>query len=621
MTLTATVTGSNVKSPTGTVTFSDGATTLGTSSLSGTGPITATISTSLLSAGTHSITATFNGDGFFDPSTSTATNVVIAPAALTVTANDKTRQYGQTNPSFDGTITGIKNADNVTATFTTTATPASPVGTYAITPVLADPDNKLGNYTVTSNNGTLTITQALLTVSANNKSRTYGAANPTFDGIVSGIQNGDNITATFTTTATPASPVGTYAISPVLADPDNKLGNYTVTSNNGTLTITPALLTVIVNNKSRGYGAANPVLDGIINGIQNGDNITAIYSTTATPASPVGVYPITPQLSDPDNKLGNYTVTINNGTLTITQALLTVSANNKSRTYGAANPALDGIITGIQNGDNITAIYTTTATANSPVGSYVITPVLQDPTGKLGNYAVTVNTGTLTITPAALVISTDNKTKILNAPNPAFTATYSGFVLGEGPGVLSGVLTCTSTAVTNSPVGRYPITCSGQASNNYSITYTPGTLSVIFAPNGTCFGQPAHMILPPIRPDGSSIFERERDIEAEFRVCDANGVPVSTPGTVTSFRLTQIISGGVAQNVNLPVPSEDRTSMFHFETHERTWAFDLELSKLPAGSTFVFRATLNDGSTIDFAFNLRTHRDRDDDDGDHDDRD
>ena len=251
VTLTATVTGSNAQSPTGSVSFTDGSTNLGTASLSGTGPFTATISTTQLSAGTHSITAVFSGDNFFDPSTSAAVNVTIAPAALTVTANNKTRQYGQPNPSLDGTISGIKNADNITATFTTTATPASPVGTYAITPVFSDPDNKLGNYTVTTSNGVLTITPALLSVAANNKSRTYGAANPVFDGILAGIQNGDNITATYTTTATPASPVGTYTITPVLADPDNKLGNYTVTSNNGILTITPALLSVTANNNSR----------------------------------------------------------------------------------------------------------------------------------------------------------------------------------------------------------------------------------------------------------------------------------------------------------------------------------------------------------------------------------
>ena len=64
-------------------------------------------------------------------------------------AADATRVYGDPNPAFTGTITGIKNGDNITATYSTTATAASPVGTYPITPALVDPTNKLGNYTVT----------------------------------------------------------------------------------------------------------------------------------------------------------------------------------------------------------------------------------------------------------------------------------------------------------------------------------------------------------------------------------------------------------------------------------------------------------------------------------------
>ena len=60
-----------------------------------------------------------------------------------------------------------------------------------------------------------------------------------------------------------------------------------------------------------------------------------------------------------------------------------MAANNASRTYGATNPVFSGTITGIQNGDNITATYATTATATSPVGTYPITPTLVDPSGKL----------------------------------------------------------------------------------------------------------------------------------------------------------------------------------------------------------------------------------------------
>src|SRR5207244_3697617 len=71
--------------------------------------------------------------------------------ASSVTAADANRLYGDPNPAFTGTITGIKNADNITATYASAATAASPVGTYAIVPTLVDPDHKLGNYVVTSN--------------------------------------------------------------------------------------------------------------------------------------------------------------------------------------------------------------------------------------------------------------------------------------------------------------------------------------------------------------------------------------------------------------------------------------------------------------------------------------
>jgi hypothetical protein len=120
----------------------------------------------------------------------------------------------------------------------------------------------------------------------------------------------------------------------------------------------------------------------------------------------VGSYPITPTLWDPNGRLEKYLVSISNGTLTVTAAPLTVTANNASRPYGAANPSFSGSITGIQNGDNITATYATAATPNSPPGAYPILPTLVDPGNKLTNYAVTLNNGILTVTaPAAPTIS------------------------------------------------------------------------------------------------------------------------------------------------------------------------------------------------------------------------
>jgi hypothetical protein len=287
----------------------------------------------------------------------------------------------------------------------------------------------------------------------------------------------------------------------------------------------------------------------------------------------------------------------------VNQAPLTVTAANASKLYGQVNPPLTGTIVGIKNGDNITATYATTATQSSPVGTYPIVPTLVDPDSKLSNYSVTSINGTLTINPAPLTITADDKTKILNAPNPAFTASYSGFVLGEGPGVLSGTLTCTTTAVTTSPVGSYPITCSGQTSTNYAITYVAGTLHIIYAPDGACVKdkEPSHQVFQPINPDGSSVFNGNGPIDVKFRVCDANGVSQSTPGVVTSIRLTDIIQGTLDNSVDLPVDPKPGTNGFVFG-EDQLWLFRINSKSLANGFTYRFRIELNDGTHIDFQF-------------------
>ena len=289
----------------------------------------------------------------------------------------------------------------------------------------------------------------------------------------------------------------------------------------------------------------------------------------------------------------------------VNPAPLTVTAANASKLYGQANPPLTGSIVGIKNGDNITATYATTATQSSPVGTYPIVPALVDPDSKLGNYTVTSINGTLTINPAPLTITADDKTKILNAPNPAFTATYSGFVLGEGPSVLSGTLSCTTTAVTTSPVGSYPITCSGQTSTNYAITYVAGTLHVIFAPGGLVDGEPSHVILQPVAADGSSVFKAGRTVPLKFRVGDVNGNSIGTPGTIASFRIIDVITGTVTTPVDLPPSSTTPDTSFRFDPTAQQWIFNLNTSGLSVGSTYVFRIGLADGSNIDFQFGLR----------------
>ena len=87
------------------------------------------------------------------------------------------------------------------------------------------------------------------------------------------------------------------------------------------------------------------------------------------------------------------------------------------------------------------------------------------------NYNVIFTTGQLTITPRALTVTADNKTKLAGAALPPLTATYQGFAFADTPANLNGALTIATTANSTSTAGLYVITPSGQSSGNYAITY------------------------------------------------------------------------------------------------------------------------------------------------------
>jgi sugar lactone lactonase YvrE len=427
--------------------------------------------------GTYPITATVAGVNIGNYIVTVVPGILtVTPIPLTVTVANAARPYGTANPVFSSTITGAINDDTFTDNLSTTATLASPIGTYPINDVLTG--LAAGNYTVTVVPGTLTVSKATiaLTISSNNISRLYGAANPPFTGTVTGALNSDTFTITYATTATATSPIGSYPIVPTVSG--TALGNYTLTTTNATLTITPAPLTITANSATRAYGTANPVFASTTTGLVNGDTVTITYATTATTASPVGTYPITATVSGA--ALSNYALATNDGTLTVTPATLTVAANSATRAYGAANPVFTSTTTGLLNGDTVTIAYATPATAPSPVGTYPIVPTVTGAT--LSNYTLATTNGTLTITPNAaspLTVTVNNATRMYAAANPVFTSTIAGLLNGD-----TVTVTYATPATAASPAGSYPITAtvSGAAAANYIVNILPGNLTVVPAP-------------------------------------------------------------------------------------------------------------------------------------------
>jgi len=91
--------------------------------------------------------------------------------------------------------------------------------------------------------------------------------------------------------------------------------------------------------------------------------------------------------------------------ITVGKAELTVTAFDTTRIVGNANPVFTGTVTGVVGSDNISATYASAATTTTALGTYgpatpeAIIPTIVDPSGRLSNYQVTINKGTLVIAP------------------------------------------------------------------------------------------------------------------------------------------------------------------------------------------------------------------------------
>ncbi len=226
--------------------------------------------------------------------------LTITAAPLTITAANQSMTYGANLPRFTASYSGLVNGDTSASlgsppTLTTTATSASPVGSYSIN-VRGAQDS---DYSITYAPGTLTITPAPLTITAVDQTMIYGGTLPALTVSYSGLVNGDTPASlttppTLTTTATAANHVGSYAINVGGAQDSN----YTITYVAGTLTITPAPLTIAAVGQSMTYGGALPALTATYSGFVNGDTSFALtvlptLTTSATAASHVGSYAIT----------------------------------------------------------------------------------------------------------------------------------------------------------------------------------------------------------------------------------------------------------------------------------------------------------------------------------------
>ena len=87
------------------------------------------------------------------------------------------------------------------------------------------------------------------------------------------------------------------------------------------INVTPAPLSIVANDANRSFGGSNPSFGGTDVGIVNSDSIAFVYASDAGAASPAGTYLIYPLVIDPDDRLGNYDISVEYGILTVNAGL------------------------------------------------------------------------------------------------------------------------------------------------------------------------------------------------------------------------------------------------------------------------------------------------------------
>jgi parallel beta-helix repeat protein len=407
----------------------------------------------------------------YNVTTSTA-SFTINKKTASVTPTAASKAYGDADPTLTGILTGFVPADNVTATYSRTAGETIAGSPYTISAVLS-PAGILANYTITNNTAVFTITKRNASVTPNAASKTYGSADPTLTGVLTGFVPADGVTATYSRAAGETVAGGPYAISAVLS-PAGVLANYNITMNSAAFTINKKAASVTLTAASKTYGTVDPTLTGVLTGFVPADGVTATYSRAAGETVAGGPYTISAVLS-PADVLANYTITTTPAVFTINKKAATVTLTAASKTYGEVDPTLSGSIAGFVPADGVTATYTRAAGETVAGGPYAISAVLS-PAGVLPNYNITTNSAVFTINKKAASATPNAATKPWGASDPTLTGSIAGFLPADN-------VTATFTRTAGETIEGSPYTISAVLSPvgvlpNYNITYNTANFTI-----------------------------------------------------------------------------------------------------------------------------------------------
>ena len=393
--------------------------------------------------------------------------ISIAKKALTITADAKSKTYGEEDPALTYTSSGLVSGDAITGSLTREA--GNDADTYDILQGTLSAGN---NYEISYTKATFTINKKALTVTAQDKEVTYGDAIPAYTVSYNGFILGEDETVldgelAFECTYVQYADVNTYTITPKGLTSDN----YEISFVAGTLTVSQKEVGLSWSTDPLTYNGQAKAPTATATGLVNGDEIAVTVSGAGINA---GDYTATATALTGD-KAANYKLpTLVTKEYSIGKTDITLTLSLTGWTYGSTKNS--PVLTGNAGNGSVTyqyklkgaddSTYTTTVPTNA--GNYVVKATVLE----TANYNGGSKTSEFAIAKKALTITADAKSKTYGEEDPALTYTSSGLVSGDA-------ITGSLTREAGNDADTYDILQGTlSAGNNYEISYTKATFTI-----------------------------------------------------------------------------------------------------------------------------------------------
>lgn len=424
--------------------------------------------------------------GYVDLETENVT-LQITPKPATITVKNAEKTFGESDPTFEGTVQGLVNSTDLGTVTYKRSNDTESVGTY--NKVLIPEYKENTNYKITVKPGDFKINPAK---DPEADLKIAGGSWP-YDGkehkvklnvIDSALAALKRYTIEYSTDGGQTWSKNVPGVTNVsdgtltVIARGTREGYEPLKSNEAAISITPAPVTIVVDNAEKFYDEKDPAFTGKINGlVKAGDLGNVIYSRTNNDEE-VGVYQDVLTANYTSNE--NYTVEIEKGNFEIKSASLegaVLTAVGGEWTYdGNAHAATAAL----ENAPGYTIYYktgngewTTEAPSVTNVADGLVTVSVK--AERHGYEALEAEDVTLKILPKEVIIQVKNAEKFFDEPDPKFEGTVSALVNQEDLGTVTYTRENTEEAV---GIYNEVLTANYTSNGNYEVTIKKGDFEI-----------------------------------------------------------------------------------------------------------------------------------------------